>query len=166
MALVSAGWQIEVALTDVGGNVSKLTFKTTAATAAEAETERAALATAINGVTQSLISSMRTSEVFNEDTAVVGAGQNENQALVVCNLEPLSGGKTVNVRIINPEETIFVAASGPNNNVVDGTDAALLAFLERFTVTDGGCTLSDGEQLPDTGAFIRGKRIHRGSRNG
>lgn len=166
MALVSNGWQISVALTDLGANVSKVTFYGPFATAAEAETGRAALATALNAVTKSLISQMVVSEVFLEDTAVVGTGENENQAIVVCRLDPIANGKTVNVRIINPEDTLFVAASGAGYNEIDPNDAALLAYLELFTVTDGSFTLSDGESLADATIVKYGKRIHRGSRNG
>lgn len=166
MALVSNGWQISVALTDLGGNVSKQTFYGPFASAAAAETARANLFGLINGVTKSLVSQMVVSEVFLEDTDVVGLGENENQAIVVCRLDPIEAGKTVNVRIINPDDGIFVAASGAGYNQVDPTDVTLLAYLEAFTAADGVFTLSDGESLADTSIIKSGKRVHRGSRNG
>jgi len=75
--------------------------------------------------------------------------------------------KWATLRIPAPVDGIFVAATGPSRNVVDPTDSALLAYLGNFESGSGSFFLSDGEQLDTPGATtVKGKRIHRGSRNG
>ena len=49
---------------------------------------------------------------------------------------------------------------------VDGANALLIAFMDNFKETGGAFSISDGEQIADTGSFKAGRRVHRKSKVG
>jgi hypothetical protein len=168
MALVSAGFEGSATLADNGGNEATLRYKLTAATIAAALTDMAGIVSELDAITDCVVRRYNVGEVFVEDTEqFAGAGvQTENVALVVAKIDDPEP-KTVNIRIPGPNIGIFKAASGPDANVVDAADAALITYLQNFQ-TGGIAALSDGETLlsPGTAGNVTGKRIHRGSRKG
>jgi hypothetical protein len=167
MALVADPVKISVQVVDTGGNTSRKVYPTNLAVVAGSiaaiETARDNLVTALEDVTEAVV--LKTGILIGEteDTALFGAGEIENQANIVVNLA--TQGKKAVMSIPAPVDGIFVGASGPNYNIVDPTDAAVLAYLALFE-TGGDFTLSDGEQLDDTTPFNYGKRIHKASTKG
>jgi hypothetical protein len=88
----------------------------------------------------------------------------EEKAVLTLQLE--TAGKKATFTIPAPKDTLFVAASGPNYNVVDGADSAIVALVGDFLTTGGSFYISDGETVADTGGFIKGRRTHRASSKG
>lgn len=167
MALVADPVKISITVVDTGGNTSRKIYPTNLTTAVDGlaaiESARDDAVTALNAVTDAVV--LRTGILLgeSEDTAEFGSGEIENIASITVNLA--TAGKKATVQIPAPAAGIFQAAEGPNYNVVDGTDAAVLAYLALFE-TGGDFTLSDGEQLDATTPFNYGKRIHKGSTKG
>ncbi len=74
-----------------------------------------------------------------------------------------AGSKKANLNIPAPKAAIFVnPTNGPQNNIVNMSNAAVLAFLDNFTVT-GDFTVSDGEEIS---RGLSGKRVHKRSNKG
>jgi hypothetical protein len=167
MALQVDPVKISVQVVDTGGNTSRKVYPTSLTVAVDGiaaiEAARDAVVAALNAVTDGVV--LKTGILLGqtEDTALFGAGEIENVALITVNLA--TQGKKAVMSIPAPVDGIFVGASGPNYNIVDPTDAAVLAYLALFE-TGGDFTLSDGEQLDDTTPFNYGKRIHKASTKG
>jgi hypothetical protein len=167
MALQVDPVKISVQVVDTGGNTSRKVYPTNLTVAVDGiaaiEAARDAVVAALNAVTDGVV--LKTGILLGqtEDTALFGAGEIENVALITVNLA--TQGKKAVMSIPAPVDGIFVGASGPNYNIVDPTDAAVLAYLALFE-TGGDFTLSDGEQLDDTTPFNYGKRIHKASTKG
>jgi hypothetical protein len=169
MALASTGFFANVVVVDSGGNKSTLRYKLTeAAVPADAIADAATLVSALNGVTDGVVLSYTVGEGYEEDSAFFAAEgvQIENVALVVAKIDNAEL-KYTTLKIPAPTSTIFLAATGPNANIVDPADATLQTYLTQFA-TGGIATVSDGEALesPGTAGNVKGKRIHRGSRKG
>lgn len=163
MALATAGWRVFVTLRDNGGNDTTKTYEMNAADATEAAATVADLITALNAVTDAVIVSYGFYELFVENAfAYPGEGvQIENLAQLNFSLEDRPNVTAV-LTIPAPNIGIFVASSGAGANIVDTSDAALIAYRDLFR-TGGGLLLSDGEVAE---SLISGKRIHRKSRRG
>jgi len=71
--------------------------------------------------------------------------------------------KFATINIPAPKPGLFVAPSGKSANIVDITDAALVAYAAIYTSTSDTATISDGEYIS---VLVTGKRVHRGSRKG
>jgi hypothetical protein len=169
MALASTGYFANVVVVDSGGNKSTLRYKLTeAAVPADAIADAATLVAALNGVTDGVVLSYTVGEGFEEDATFFAAeGVNiENVALITAKVDNAEL-KYANLKIPAPNVGIFIAATGPNSNVVDPADATLQTYLTQFA-TGGIAYVSDGEALesPGTAGNVKGKRIHRGSRKG
>jgi hypothetical protein len=168
MALSSVGYKMNATLVDAGGNQGTLRYNLTAGTIADALTEAATIITDLNAITDCVVLEYMVGEKFEEDTTFYAAGgvELENVALVVARIDDAEV-KWVNIRIPGPNVGIFKATSGPDYNVVDPADTALVTYLNHFA-TGNEATLSDGETLlsPGTAGNVHGKRIHRGSRKG
>lgn len=169
MALTSAGFVVTVVLVDSGENESKMRFYFRST---DFDTIRAfavgTLATNLGAVTGSVIKSIHISESVDEDAFALPAGvENENRALIVGRLDD---NGTKNIFIPGAADGVFVAATGSDRNVVDSTDADLLAFLSMWQQVsapgDSVLTLSDGQELHPTSPIKSGKRTHRASRKG
>ena len=168
MALVSAGFEMHVMLTDSSGkDFAKLVYKFIAGTtAATAATNGATIRTRLATVTDAVVRSYSILERFVEDALALPANiEIENRALVVARV---SGDptKTANVVIPAPNIGIFQGATGSGRNIVDTADSNLLTYLGTFQNTGGLATLSDGEMLDDTNVIVSGKRTHRASSDG
>lgn len=166
MALVSAGFKLTVTLVDSGNDTSTKNYDLQSATFAEAQTDAATILAALNAVTNAVVRSYSLSEKFEEDAFNFPAlTEIENQAEIVVRLATLN--KTATIYIPAPIPTMFVGANGDSYNIVDATNAPMLAYLALFNA-GAEAYLSDGETISPTVAerFKSGKRIHRGSRNG
>lgn len=87
--------------------------------------------------------------------------QVENQASLTYLLQAV-GSKKANLNIPAPVIGIFVGSSGPNSNVIDVDDLAVIAFSDQFLAA-GNFRLSDGEWIQ---RILNGKRIHKRSSRG
>jgi hypothetical protein len=167
MALISVGWRLTVEVADNGGKPYGSRVYDLVDTD---PTTVAAVATSImgklNAVTDSNIAGYTLGERFVEDALTLPASgvQNENQAIITC---PVVGrpDKSATVTIPAANIGVFTNTSGKGANIVDMSDAALLAYLGIFDPTAGNeAYISDGEQL--VAAAGAGKRRHTKNNNG
>jgi len=169
MSLASTGFFANLTLTDSGGNNSTLRYKLVSEDIETAVTDAGTLVTALNAITDAVITGYSVGEMYEENSSFLAAEgvQVENVALVSARIDDAEE-KWAQLRIPSPNIGIFQAATGKKSNVVDPADSALVAYLNLFVVTTGICTLSDGENLlsPGTAGNVDGKRIHRASRKG
>jgi hypothetical protein len=169
MALSATGFFANFTLTDSGGNDSTLRYKLTSADIATAVTDAGTIVTALNAITDAVITGYTVGQAYEEDSAFLAAEgvQIENVASISARIDAAEE-KWATLRIPAPNIGIFQAATGSKSNVVDPADAALVTYLNLFVETTGICTLSDGENLlsPGTAGNVDGKRIHRASRKG
>lgn len=167
MALVHAKFVLNVKFIDVGRKQTSKEYQLVAADADEAATAAAALLSDIAGVTNLEILGYSINDVFVEDavtipTIVSATRKNILRLVVQLADRPLD---TAVLEIPGPLDTLFVGAPGTTNyNVVDITDALLLAYTDNFR--DGAtptASISDGEFMANTGGHIRGFRVHKSS---
>lgn len=166
MALASVGFFLTVTLSDQGGNRSTLRYDLNSIDIATALTDAATVLAELDPITDAAIVAYSVGQKYEEDTSAFGLGEVENIASIVARIDSAEQ-KYATIKIPAPADGIFKAAAGPDYNVVDASDADLVAYLNLFA-TAGVATLSDGETLdsPGTAGNVVGKRIHRGSRKG
>lgn len=166
MALVTRGFELNLVLSDNGGNKSRMQFALNSITFAGATTDTADVIAAVDSVTDAAIITYTLAEVFGEDTVLYGSGEVENVASISARIDA-NYPKYATVRIPAANIGVFQAATGPLANIVDPADSAVVTFLELYT-TAGVALISDGEVLisPSTAGNVVGKRIHRASRKG
>jgi hypothetical protein len=168
MALSSIGFFANLTLTDSGGNTSTLRYKLTSEDIETAVTDAGTIVTALNAITDAVITGYSVGQAYEEDSAFLAAEgvQIENVAVVTARIDDPEE-KWAQLRVPAPNVGIFLAATGKKSNLVDPADSALVTYLNLF-VAAGICTLSDGEHLisPGTAGNVDGKRIHRASRKG
>lgn len=157
MALVprgnGSGYFLSLSLTDTQGDVSTLRFELRGADFATASTNATAVIAGITGVTQSIVSSVAISFVRDEDTFVFPTGA-DNGVRARMTFQLANSVEKATLDIPAPENNIFTAPFGPNNNVVDLTNAEVIAYAQLFQV-GGASYISDGE---DSDFVLRGKR--------
>ena len=184
MALVKTTQYLAVfELRDEAGNRSRKAYSVVGATHAAALTNAQTILTDLNAVTDALVYSYSVAERYVEDTSIYGAAGSEveNIAEVICPLEVGAGepAKYFAERIPAPNIGLFQGTTGPEKNLVDLTDAALISYLDNMTDETGYGTpgpdaialVSDGEKIKPDDANDRpfissGKRVHRASRKG
>lgn len=173
MALATKGTYLNVVLADEAGNKSTVRINLSYADLAALSAGVTAgdiddILTALNAVTDARVVSYNMGESYAEDADFYGASGSEveNVALISAKIDSAVPGKTATFRIPAPNIGIFEATQGEGKNIVDITDAALQTYLALFDT--GVCRVSDGEIIenPATAGNFKGKRIHRGSRNG
>jgi len=155
---------MEITFIDQGDNLSHMTIGVRGADIAAAETNAAANINDIIALTDAYVLSYSVREKFLNGAARTPAGEVEEKAVLT--LQLATAGKKAVFVIPAPKDTLFVAASGPNFNVVDGADSAIVAIVGDFADTGGSFYISDGETVADTGGFIKGRRTHRASSRG
>ena len=167
MALVTAGFELTVNVTDTSGNVSTLKYNLTAGTYATAAADAVIVTDALAAVTNSTISSYRVVERFDENAFTLPANaENAIKAEISAFLEG-TPNKRASFRIPAPVVGIFTDASGAGYNIVDTSDALVLAYAALFEDGTGQATISDGETLvaPVSNALDGGRRVSIYSRN-
>jgi hypothetical protein len=172
MALVSKGTYLNVTLADAAGNKSTLRYALDFADLAALNTGAASIATilaALDAVTDANVIAYNMGEDFAEDAVFYGTpgSEVENVALITARVDGSTPAKFTTLRVPAPNDGVFLGTTGENRNIVDTADAAIRTYLGLFTST-GHVTVSDGERIEDPTAAgtWKGKRIHRGSRNG
>ncbi len=163
MTLDAGRWYTFFELVDTGGKKTTRRFEQSApADDTAARAAALALATDLAAVTDCTISKYFSYQVFEETSFALPSGAElEMQAVVSMTIdsEPFKSGM---VTIPAPKASIFVDTSGPNYDVVDTTDADLVAFMANW-VTEDLYYVSDGEQAD---AVLGGFRRHTKSRRG
>jgi len=163
MAMVSNGWWLTITLMDNGGNKTNRNFQLNSLTAVEAATDTGTIVAALSAVSDAVVVSQSTYERFvNDDVTYPASGvEVENQALLNFNLVD-HPEKAWTHMIPAPKPAIFMATSGAAANIVDITDAAVIAYAALFK-TGGQVLVSDGEVADQ---LIGGRRVHRASSHG
>lgn len=163
MGLVSNGWWLRCSLVDNGANVTTKRYELTAADAATAATDVAAIIAALNAVTDAVMVSYSYGEEFVEESVSYPAAgiENENKASITCLLDT-GGGKKANFKIPAPVIGLFVASTGSSANIVDIEDADLVTYAALFEAGNEAF-ISDGETLD---VMLKGKRISARNRRG
>jgi hypothetical protein len=166
MALTGLQFGMTVSFVDNGGNqvTREYMMKTAIATYADAATAAAAMIPLVAALTGATLPQYRVFQVFEESAFVLpgDAGvQVENQASLTLLLSGV-GSKKANLNIPAPVSGVFSASSGPNANVVDVNDVAVLAFVDQFKGPQP-FRLSDGEAAT---SLLTGRRVHKRSSRG
>lgn len=153
MALVSAGFHMDVVLRGSSNKTSTMRFPLRAATYADAVTAGAGIRTALNNVTSAVTTRYNIREQYIEDALLVPGAVDLTDVMV------LSGGidgdlsKVAAVRVPGFDRagnsTLLVAQTGINANKIDITAAAVEAYWDLFAST-GPCFISDGEDAEPT----------------
>lgn len=165
MALESVGFELHVTVVDKGANTSNLVFKMDSADYATLATDATTVMNRLDAVTDAVIKSYSLVTRFVENAlALPTVGEVENRGTVIAQIaaNPL---KRATIHIPAPVDGIFVGAAGSGSlyNKVDGTDAALLAYLSTWQNPTPIANISDGEYIDATNPFVDGKRTHRQS---
>lgn len=166
MAMVGQRFGMTVSFMDSGANqVTREYFmKTGVATYDDAAAAAAAMFPLVNALTGATLPQYRVFQVFEDNAFVLPADagvQVENQASLTMLLAGI-GAKKGNINIPAPVSGIFVGTSGPNLNVVDMADPAIVAFVAQFLAA-ADFRISDGEAVSRS---LSGKRVHKRSSRG
>lgn len=151
-----AGFFLSISLTDTQGDVSTLRYELQSADYAGALTDTTAIVNALMAVTGSAVSSTSLSFVRDEDTFAFPVGA-DNGVRARLTFQLSNSIEKATLDIPAPQNVIFVSSVGPNNNIVDIADLAVIAYAQLFQ-TGGKAFISDGE-LSDF--ILRGKRTTR-----
>lgn len=172
MALVKQGYFLDVQLIDKGGNTTTRRFQyaidDNANDITALVTAQNDLLVALQNVTQCVVKQYSLIRFSINDGLVLPTGDGaevEKHALITA---PIHGipNKSATIDIPAPENALFVGTSGPSWNVVDTTNAFLLAYLDLFTSGEGtqAFYVSDGELIDQVN--LRGKRTSSHSLKG
>lgn len=146
MALTAGRWWTVVELKETSGKSTTLRFEQSApADDAAARASSLALVTDLAAITNSVVAKYYTYQEFLESALTLPASaENQNQAMLILSIDgaPTKVGK---IRVPAAAAGIFAAETGSNYDVVDVTDADLIAFVANFT-TEALFYVSDGEQ--------------------
>jgi len=163
VAIVSNGFFISITVVDNGGDITTRRWKMQAAVQEDAETDGPAIVTAFLALTDAVLVSRSFGEEFINDALAYPASgvENQNQALLdfLITDDPT---KHATQSIPAPKPGIFAALTGPNAEVVDLADAAVIAWAAMFGPA-GQLYLSDGETAD---SLVSGRRRHVASRRG
>jgi hypothetical protein len=165
MALTQQGFWLTIEMRDSGDNRTSKSFEMTAATAAAAETDAAAIIILWNALTDAEILGYTVSNRYVETApAIPSAGVHiENVAEVLLQIEG-SAVKRAVLSVPAPVAGMFEGATGENSNIVDTAFQALVDFVASFgTLGNNTLLISDGEHAD---GIAKGRRVHRKSRRG
>lgn len=171
MAMVSQGYRAVFTLGDVGRQKFSRGYelRDTTADFLAALAATVALETDLNNVTECTVIGYTVAEDWRDDTVGFPSnpvGERQNNAKITATIEdkPL---KTATLMIPGPIDAMFVGApSFSGYDTVDGANGLLIAFMDNFKFGAGTFSVSDGEQIADSGSFDSGIRVHRGSKKG
>lgn len=155
MALVSNGFWLDVELVDYAGNRTSKRYQMTAADYATAITDVAIVMPAIINMTDAVIASYSVQERYVENALSLPATVNpvSVRAVMTAFIDD-AGDKKASFDVPSPKIGIFQAAIGAGADLVDTTDASVLAYKGLFD-TGEQLFISDGETL---GGLIGGVR--------
>jgi hypothetical protein len=149
MALASDGYRLTIEMEDSFGKTSTKIVNLTSADFTAAASDASTYVTEFATKTLAEIVGYTVGEVFVENAPAGGAGNVGEKASITVNLA--TTGKRANFQI-----------PAPDNLNISGTsdvDGSTIATLLGYYNSTGFATLSDGEQVADTGAFAGGRIV-------
>lgn len=150
----TSGWFLNVTLKDQQADPTSMTFELRASTAAEATTAKDAILAELANRTNSVITSASMSYIQDEANVVIPTNGADNSIKARISWLKVGGG-IASQDIPAPVASTWVASSGKNNNVVDGSQFGTWAALFGAA---GSAYISDGEALTAT-PFVDGQRV-------
>lgn len=138
-----SGFWLTTILTDTQGDTATMLWELQGADFAAALVSKDAVLSALSATSGAIVSSYHLSLVEDEDAFVFPTGA-DNSIKARIQFQIVDSVKKARRDIPSPLNGLFVAPSGPNNNVVDTLDAGLIEFAELFQ-TGGSAFISDGE---------------------
>lgn len=157
MALVNrgqTGWFLTITLVDQQADTTTVSYEINASTSVEAFTARDAMVAELENRTNSVIKSTSLSFIQDESALVIPTNGADNSVKARITWA-LAGGGFATQDIPAPADDTWVASSGKNNNIVDGSVFGTWAGL--FAV-GASAFISDGESMTAT-PFIDGQRV-------
>lgn len=167
MAFSAGFFGMSVTFIDSGSNTAPREYMmdSTITTYDDASAAATAAIPVIQATSDAPIASYRVFQAFSEGALVLPAAvQIENTMSLTYQLV-LAGNKKANLNVPAPKITMFIAATGPQSNIVntnETTNTVLAAFTDLFQI-GGKFTMSDGEK---TSRILSGKRVHKKSSKG
>jgi hypothetical protein len=161
MAFTSVGFEAEITFIDQGNDLSKVRVGVGGADIAAAEAIVAANIADWVAVTKAYVQSYSVREVFANGAARTPAGQVEEKAVLTVALTTTP--KKGIITIPAPIDAMFGASGTTAFNQVNTANSLVLALVGDYQV--GGFSLSDGENVPASGALLAGQRTHRSARH-
>lgn len=155
MALVADGFVMTVTLQDTQGDTVTKRYQLRAADATAAAADGVIIRGVLAAVTASQIIGYSINENFIENAPAFPA--NADNSIKARLSWRKQDARPATFDIPAPVVGIFQAATGPGNNIVDMTDADLLAYAAIFYST-GQAFISDGESLV-VGSGLDGQRV-------
>jgi len=166
MAWLAANFGVIVSFMDGGANIvtREYMMDPDVATFDDAAVAALAIIADITPITDAALPQYRVFQAFQEGSLAIPATtvQVENCASMTV-LLAAAGSKKANINMPAPKAAIFVnPTSGPQNNIVNMSNAAVVSFLDNFLAA-GSFTVSDGEEIT---RGLSGKRVHKRSNKG
>jgi len=163
MALVSAGYEMEVTFVDGGNNTTNRRYRVRGANATDALANAQAHLALLSAASDGAVSNYSLRQMFREDAFSLPAStvQIEVNAQITTYIAG-QGAKKASFDVPAPKSTLFVATSGANANIVDMSDQAVIDLHASFQ-SAGNVYISD---LEDAGDSIKGVRVTKGKRGG
>lgn len=166
MAFTGSTFGATYSFVDNGGNqvTREYAMKPEVATYETASASAAEMQPLLDALTGATMPKFRVFQEFVNNTFVLPADagvQVENQASLTYLLQAL-GSKKANLNIPAPIIGLFTASSGPNANIIDIDNAAIIAFSDMFLAASD-FRLSDGEYIQ---RLLNGRRVHKRSARG
>jgi hypothetical protein len=163
MAIVasSPAFKSTIQLVATNGKSMPVNLSLTAGTYDEAVTAVLAFLTDLAGVSAGNVKSYTITATAIQDALALPTDQDAEYGEAATVTGKMEGNplKPWTLKIPMPKAGIFVATAGENRDVVDITDAALIAYLANFTSTGDVATVSDGEFI-DPLLVSNGRRVN------
>jgi len=161
MALVSNGFWLEVTLVDYGGNESRKSYQMTAADYDTAILDLAIVMPALINMTDAAISAYSVQQRYVQDALSLPTTVNPvSVRAVLTAFVNDAGNKKASYDVPSPRISIFQSAVGAGADIVDTTDAAVIAYHTLFQAGEQ-LYFSDGE---NAGGLIGGIRTSQSRR--
>lgn len=169
MALIEKGWYLNVDWVDKGSNVGRsrilLTVTDTAGDMDLVVTAAAAVLASLAAGSDCVVSGYQLSKSFVEDALTLPTSGNAEIEMKAHLVAKITGDPTESgvFDLPGPKDSMFIATSGPDANVVKVGSAPANAIVQIFQLGGSGY-ISDGETWVT--ATAKGKRIHKRSTRG
>lgn len=165
MAWQSLGYELRIRVVDAGNNEVTKTYAMTTVVHADALTEAIVILNALEAVSLLSSKTYTINEAFYNDAfALPAAGVQAEARAVLVGPDGTLPNKMHRTEIPGPDTTVFLATQGEGANIVDITDAGVLAYWALFD-TAGEAYLSDGESVAVAG-LLKGYRRTVGKKHG
>jgi hypothetical protein len=158
MAWVDKGFKLVVTFQDAQADQTTRTLDLVADNYADAAAAALVCIGYLEAVTAADIVKYEVKQKWNADDASTPANTDVSQGALITMAIDGKPGKSASWVIPAPANAIFTTASGPGNNAVNGSNAAVIALVGMFDASGGECFISEGEHTA-TGGFLVGHRV-------